>query len=53
MVKEVFPDIITLLSSGPQPYCLCCDLVRALGLAKLSLVRLHVFAEMLGQLVTQ
>lgn len=53
MVKEVFADISALPSSGQQPYCLFCDLVRALGLAKLILVRLSGFAEMLGQLVTK
>lgn len=51
MVKEEFAGISTLPNSEQQ--CLCCDLVRALGLAKLVLVRLRVFAEMLGQLVTQ
>lgn len=46
-------SINALPGSGQQPYCLCCDLVRALGLAKLILVRLRVFAEMLWQLMTQ
>lgn len=53
MVKEKFADINALPSSGQWSYCLCCDLMRALGLAKLILVRLRVFAEMLRQLVTQ
>lgn len=53
MAKEEFAAINTLPNSEQQLYCLCCDLVRALGLAKLVLVRLYMFAEMLGQLVTQ
>lgn len=51
MVKEMLADA-AFPSSGQQPYCLCCDLMRAHGLAEQVLVRPCMFAEMLWQLVT-